>query len=216
MSFSQTAYPSTPPVTGGGSLPSAPEPQLVPYRVTPPWGEPPFYDEVEAGVLPASSIEFSHTEDLHNRINLAWGHDALQLDYYIDDQYGYPPPGAPNQQDFQSGHTQITIPNQAAEQGWGTDPAFAWPRYPHMENHARAYSWGVARRNGQLEAPKDFRPMIAGMQQARDQLFQNFQRKGIHQATVQAVGTVPNTYSVRQISQYYEPAPIGAEGVLPG
>lgn len=216
MSFSQTAYPSSP-QPGGHATSIGDEPGLVPYRGTPPWGEPPAYEQFDAGVLPASEIEMSPSEDLHARINLAFGHDALHLDWYNDPQFGWPPPGAPNVQDFQSGHTQVIVQNQAAEQGALTDPAFIWPRYPHMENHARAYNWGTARRNGGLLAPKSFRPMIAGMQQYRDLLLQPVvTRHGAHQTVVASTPSVPNTYSVRQVNPFYVPDPIGAEGVLPG
>lgn len=211
--MSQTAYPSAP-----QNAPSDGQLGRVPYRGTAPWGEPPAYDELSAGVPPdASSIELSPAEDLHRRINLAYGHDALQLDYYLDQQYGAPPPGAPNQQPFQSGHTQVTVHNQSAEQGWGADPAFAWPRYPHMENHARAYNWGTARRNGGYLAPKDFRRITAGMQQSRDLLLSPIvTHLGPHGTVVRDAATAPYTYSVQQVSQSYAPAPIGAEGVLPG
>lgn len=206
MSLSQTAYPSAPQEGQGvGRVPQRHQPQ----------DEGPLWTELEAGVLPADRIELSPAEDLHARINVAYGHDALPLNWHNDAQYGYPPPGAPNEQAFESGHTQITVLNQSAEQGWGTDPAFAWPRYPHMENHARAYSWGLARRFGEMKAPKEFRAIQQGMQQRRDLLLRDILAHRVHGAIFGDAATVPWTYTTRQVSPYYQPAPIGHEGVLP-
>jgi hypothetical protein len=42
--------------------------------------------------------------------------------------------GAPNHQQFQTGHTQNIPTNESAEQGMGVGPERRWPHYPHAEN----------------------------------------------------------------------------------
>jgi len=42
--------------------------------------------------------------------------------------------GAPNHQQFQTGHTQNLPTNESAEQGQGVGPERRWPHYPHVEN----------------------------------------------------------------------------------
>jgi hypothetical protein len=242
MSLTQYAYPSTPQAGTPGQMPQAnplsggslmgPEYEAVPYRRTPPWGEPQMDMDIlldaggdpDAGmgvdfVTPAPEISPTDEDLLWNRQNLAFGNLAFELDWYLDPQFGYPPPGAPNVQDFQSGHTSITVHNFSAEQGWGADPAFKWMRYPHMENHAKAYGWGILRRNGQLPVlPKQYGPGGSGgsatgsgpyapplhtiatwMQQQRDLLVRTPLMHRLHEVIVDDPDSVPNTMNVNPV-----------------
>jgi hypothetical protein len=64
---------------------------------------------------------------------------------------GVPNLGPVNEQPFYSGHSQITVPNPSAEQGWGLDPAVLLARFPHSEGVNPFYSVGRYRRNGSLD-----------------------------------------------------------------
>ena len=221
----QPSYPSIPqPSAAGGTLPTGPEPQPIPYRVTPPWGEQPIYTEGVPDPRPPLTELVDHAwEDraLHAWQSLAHGNGAFALDWENDDQYGYPPPGAPNDQPWDGGHFAHTPWDPSREQGWGMDPAFRWPRYPHMENHFSRYNQnGQWRREGNYPS---FKPWFGGihtdrwlhMQQARDLLAAHRRQHPPHQVVTQDVPTVPNTFNVQPTSQVYQPAAIGIEGVLP-
>jgi hypothetical protein len=205
------------------NAPMYPDLESVPYRGTAPWGEHPIYDEPEQPIIPAHTPIVSPSDEdrqLHKDINLAFGTLALQLDYHggNDDQYGYPPPGAPNVQPFQSGHTSITVHNQSAEQGWGTDPAFKWPRYPHMENKFPGYNAnGVFRRNGQWIQGALLHPRQKYMQHQRDMQLRHAIMHRMHGVIVTDAPSVTHTYNVVPIDPTgQEPFAIGVEGVLPG
>lgn len=214
--LSQTAYPSRPglPEIGGG-LPGAPEPQLIPSRHTN--DEPALFAQPERAYVPPVGAEIGHEDQMLDQwTNLAFGHLALQLDWYNDDQYGYPPPGAPNEQAFQSGHTSITVINQSAEQGYGKDPAFTWPRYPHMENHFPGYATGTLRRNGEWTAAKIFADYYGRTQQLRDLLVRDALTHRQHGVVVADAPSVSNTYNVPRIDPTLQAAEsFGEAGVPP-
>lgn len=219
-----TAYPSVPqPAGAGGTLPTGPEFQSVPYRATPPWGEQPIYTETVAPPFqPLIGVNHAlEDQQLHAWQNLAHGNGAFALDWENDHQYGYPPPGAPNDQPWDGGHYAHTPWDPSREQGWGMDPAFRWPRYPHMENHFSRYNQaGQWRREGNHPV---FKPLAGDIrtdrwlhtQQARDLRAAARRAAGPHQVITQDVPTVPNTMNVQPVSSYYTPADIGIEGVLP-
>ena len=222
--MNQTAYPSIPqPAAAGGSLPTGPEPQPIPYRQTPPWGENPIYTEAEPEAAPPAPPIDHDREDrnLHAWQSLAHGNGAFALDWENDHQYGYPPPGAPNVQPWDGGHFSVTPWDPSREQGWGMDPAFRWARYPHMENHFSRYNQaGQYRRNGSYPV---YKPLFGTIltdrwlhtQQRRDLLAALRRAPGPHEVVTQDVPTVPHTMNVQQAGAYYVPAPIGIEGVLP-
>lgn len=129
----------------------------VPYRRTPPFGEPDPYPAPEAldpgEISPADPPINTALEDdlLHEQM-----HGSHHRGYYIDRWQNPSNPGVPNlgpvnDQPFVSGHSQIGIPNPSAEQGWGLDPAILLSRFPHSENVFPGYSAGRFRRNGSLE-----------------------------------------------------------------
>ena len=216
---SSTRYPSIPqPTRHGGSLPTGPEHQPVPYRLTPPWGEQPIYDEhVDAPAPPILAVDHRlEDEQLHAWQNVAHGNGAFALDWENDHQYGYPPPGAPNDQPWDGGHFAHTPWDPSREQGWGMDPAFRWPRYPHMENHFSRYNQnGQWRREGNHPTFKASPMWWSRMQQRRDLIAAGRRSAGPHQIVTRDAPTVPHTQNVQAVSQFYAPDPIGIEGILP-
>lgn len=56
--------------------------------------------------------------------------------------------GAPNHQQFQTGHTQNVKTNYSAEQGQGVGPERKWPHYPHVENPNVYRNLNVYQRSG--------------------------------------------------------------------
>lgn len=127
--------------------------QAIPNRTTPPLGEPPLYDEAEEPVYPLDPPINTAAEDelLHAQM-----HGAPWRGYRIQGWVNPSNPGIPNlgpvnDQPYVSGHSQITVPNPSAEQGWGLDPAILLARYPHSEGVNPFYATGRHRRNGQME-----------------------------------------------------------------
>jgi hypothetical protein len=57
--------------------------------------------------------------------------------------------GPPNQQQFQSGHTQNVKQNPSAEQGIGRSPGQRWPHYPHVQQFNPFRRTQVLQRDGQ-------------------------------------------------------------------
>lgn len=226
-----TAYPSTPPPSLGTNPQDAdsllgPDYNSVPYRGSPPWGENPIYTEAEPDPTPpVTQLIDPAWEDrvLHAWQSLAHGQGAFALDWENDDQYGYPPPGAPNMQPWDGGHFAAPhVFDPSREQGWGMDPAFRWPRYPHMENKFTRYNQnGQWRRNGDYRVVKPwFGNIITDRwlhtQQRRDLLAAGRRMSPPHEVITKDIPTVPHTMNVSQLTPYYVPEPIGAEGILPG
>lgn len=179
---------------------------LVPYEQTPPWDEYGLWDAyIEAPVPPVDLREQGEAEAL---ITAPAGYSAydLGLAWDNDPQYGWPPPGAPNEQPFMSGHTQIVVHDPTDEQGWGQDPAFAWPaRYPHMEGHNPYYGMGIARRNGSWPVAKNPLYYTEVMEQVRNMSFRRYQRTGRHGVIVAgypSVTNTANTFPVQQAGPY--------------
>lgn len=56
--------------------------------------------------------------------------------------------GAPNDQQFQTGHTQNVPTNPSAEQGFGVGPERKWPHYPHAVNTNPFRSLNAWQRSG--------------------------------------------------------------------
>ena len=175
------------------------------------------------GEGPPMDLDPKAEDRLWHAQNEAYGHATHDNPaYWLDDQlHGEGvPPGAPNDQPFLSGHTSIVIHNPAEEQGWGQDPAFRWPRYPHMENGNPYYGLGVHRRNGQKpEEDKDYPWAFAFSLQERDLALR---LAILHRAAPgHNVLTSPPTVTHTENMTPAEPiAPyalesIGAEGVTP-
>lgn len=215
-----TAYPSVPQPIGvaGG------EPQMVPYRVTPPWGEQPIYTEYDQPAYPRVEGLDHDWEDraLHAWQNRAHGNGAFALDWENDPQYGYPPPGAPNVQPRDGGHTSHTVFDFSADWPWGIDPAFRAAPFPHMENHFSRYNQnGQWRREGNHPVLKPLFGTIRTdrwlhTQQARDLIVARTRAPGPHQVITNDVPTVTHTLNIQPLDQgAYSPAPIGLEGILP-
>jgi len=56
--------------------------------------------------------------------------------------------GAPNQQPFQSSHTNALATNPSSEQGYGVGPERAWAHYPHATNPNPFRRMGAFLRDG--------------------------------------------------------------------
>ena len=70
--------------------------------------------------------------------------------------------GPPNQQQYQSGHTQNLVTNPSAEQGQGVGPERLWPHYPHAEQPNPFRNLNVFQRSGQDSySPNVYRPEVA-------------------------------------------------------
>lgn len=127
--------------------------QGMPYRGTPPFGEPVLNDEFDEAVWPIDPPIDPAYEDayLHGQMHGTPWHGYFIQGWVNPSNPGIPNLGPVNEQPFYSGHSQITVPNPSAEQGWGMDPAVLLPRFPHSEGVNPFYSSGRYRRNGQLE-----------------------------------------------------------------
>lgn len=173
--------------------------EKIPNRRTPPYGEPPLNWEPEEHPYPSdppinvlSEDEFLH-EQMHG---LPWRGYVIQ-EWVNPSNPGIPNLGPVNDQPVQSGHTQITVNNSSAEQGWGMDPAILLARYPHSENVNPTYALGTHRRNGQLEYVNDGLP-VAAVSANRVQLLTRAtrQRSTTHVKLVDNPGMIPYSASM--------------------
>lgn len=198
----------------------------VPVTHTPPWDEtypidapdPALYSLI-VPVVPEDDGTYIHE---HMNLPVNWREESrvLEDEYWNDDQLDGTavPPGAPNDQPFQSGHTQITVLNQSAEQGYGQDPALRWARYPHYSNSFPGYAAGTHRRNGGYPAEKNFLQMyeIISEGQIRDMSARHTKQHRVFGAIVADAPTVPHTYNVTPIDPLpFYSEPIGSAGVTP-
>ncbi len=198
----------------------------APNTHTPPFGEP--IDESEyisealqqEEYLLAPDLEAVANVDLDSVISDAYTAEIPEWDWENDDQYfglGVPP-GVPNYgQPFETGHTQITLPNPTIEYG-----GFAWSGKPvarvaRHENNFPGYSAGVSRRHNMPPVLKFERQAWMRTQQTRDLLLAEIQRRGIHNVVI---ADVPSQSYTEQV-QMVDPAvmtpeyDIGEAGVLP-
>ena len=79
----------------------------------------------------------SGTRDVYELINGPVTNQAPPIDAQIIVNPAEAGPtgwGAPNQQQFQSSHTNALVTNESAEQGYGVGPERAWAHYPHATN----------------------------------------------------------------------------------
>lgn len=80
---------------------------------------------------PRSLSDVRDSEDrIHEAMNGETTNEAIEEAWVNLGIYGPAGYGAYNEQPFYSGHTQITVSNPAAEQGWGVGPARRWAHFP--------------------------------------------------------------------------------------
>lgn len=204
---------------------------MIPEKHTPPWDEVPGFDspppELDGsitppieGATPDGALFVHEHQDLPPHLPYQERARVLEDDYWNDDQlHGTAvPPGAPNDQPFQSGHTQITILNQSAEQGWGQDPALRWPLYPHNQGTFPTYGSGIFRRNGTWAPEKNFLQMyeVITQEQVRDMRLRASKQHRQFGAVVNNAPTVTNTWNVTPtVPLPWYSVDVGPEGVGP-
>lgn len=126
------------------------------------------------------------------------------------------PPGFTNDQPFESGHTQITLPNPSEEQGWDAWSGRApMARTAYMGNSFPGYGHDVNRNFGERRVLKYSMPLVLQTQQYRDLLLSEIKVRGQHTVVVDDVASVPYTQQVQSINplELDYGAPIGEEGV---
>lgn len=87
--------------------------------------------------LDPNDIHFSDSGDITLYMDGALGPNEPPIGPQVVVNPAESPPtgwGAPNHQQFQTGHTQNVPTNESAEQGKGVGPERKWPHYPHAEN----------------------------------------------------------------------------------
>jgi hypothetical protein len=198
----------------------------APYTGTPPWGEsidPADYipeSTLQSEYRPAPNFEVAPTaDDMLSLVSDAYGPEIPEWVWFNDPQYhglGVPP-GVPNWgQPYETGHTQINLPNPAAsyrEFEWSGKPV---ARVSRHENAFDGYMAGQQRGHG-VSPIKLYMPYVLRTQQMRDMLLKELKRRGVHNVVVSDVPSLSYTEQV----QVTDPtilapqAPIGAEGVLP-
>src|ERR1700733_7591726 len=120
------------------------------WAVGPPINDPGGQGVVEMPAGP-SAQEAAHLDVLiYDQLNDETSNEAYSEGWVNPQVYGEQGFGAFNEQDFQSGHTQIILSNPSAEQGWGVGPARRWAHYP-IEDSPNPYRNRMNHmRNGQL------------------------------------------------------------------
>lgn len=196
-----------------------------PYTNTPPYGEPTPIDEItpealiDASYLHAADPQGVTDDELLIDISDAYGHIFPAPEWANDGQYyglGVPPGVPAWDQPFETGHTQIILPNPAAEVGW--DEWSGKPRLARVARHendfpapggGKGYNAGTSRGHMvnvaylQANARKSAQYFT---QQHRDLLLSELKKRGVHNVVVQDVPAV--TYS-DQIP-WVDPATSGA------
>lgn len=167
--------------------------EAVPYTGTPPYGEPPLWEATEPAPWPVDPPFDSTWEDdyLHEQI-----HGAPNRGYDIEVWVNPSNPGVPNlgpanAPSGQTGHTQNILPDPAAEQGWGLDPAIVNARYPNVQGANPYYASGTYRRNGQLDFNSDGLPLNGGALDIELQNQLRYQRSTTHGRLADVPQSVP-------------------------
>lgn len=132
--------------------------QQVPWTGTPPYGEPPLYNENfdlnDDQVTPNPTTPPFNTAQERDAQH-EWIHGTPWHGYDIQEWVNPQNPGIPNLgpvniQPFESSHTNAMPHNASAEQGWGLDPAILYPRRPNVQNTNPYWSMTQFRRMGGL------------------------------------------------------------------
>lgn len=173
--------------------------QAIPYTGTSPFGEPAMHPDgyelpypVDPPIDVAGEDELLH-EQMHG---VPWHGYEIQV-WVNPSNPGIPNLGPVNEQDFQSGHSQIVVHNPSAEQGWGLDPAILLPRFPHSENVNPFYARGTMRRNGQFIFTNAGLPFGMMTQQNVQALSaQTRQRSTVHSKLADVPAMVPYSATV--------------------
>ena len=201
-----------------------------PDTQTPPWGEPVDPSEftsdtvLEESYMPTPDMQAAADYDPFDTLSEAPSSDIPEWTWENDPQYhglGVPP-GVPNyNQPVESGHTQITVPNPSAENGWDEwsgRPKIA--RVARQENMFRGYNAGTSRghmidvANLQNRNSATYENNL--LWQRRNGLMIELQRRGLHNAVVSDVPAPTFTEEVVPIDPTsYMQGEIGPEGVLP-
>lgn len=196
--------------------------QAFSYTGTPPYGELPLHDETvsdaDQGIAPIPRVTDAQMETfLHEQIHGTPWH-GYDIQHVVNgDNPGIPNLGPVNEQDFQSGHTQITVENSSAEQGWGMDPAILYARFPRSDGANPDYASGIHRRNGTLDWDAPGIP-FSQFTQGQSQLQWQLQRRsGQHTRVIDPATGVP---FVEVVPVYGQAGPIPElpnveTGVLP-
>lgn len=193
----------------------------------PPYGEPTDLDEyisetvLEESYRPLADVEAAADADLLGQVS-----DAFPADYPApfaenDPQYfglGVPPGIENLDQPIEFGRTQAVPEIPSEVHGWD-----AWSGRPQLarvarhENYFRDYNDQIHRRMGEYPVEKLEMPLVYQTQQYRDMMLVELKRRGVHEAVVSDVSSVPFTAEVLQIDPLAlaVEAPIGPEGVLP-
>jgi hypothetical protein len=190
--------------------------QAIPNRRTPPYGEPDLYAETVELPYPVDPPINTGYEDelLHEQMHGVPWHGYRIQEWQNPSNPGVPNLGPVNDQPFVSGHSQITVPNPAAEQGWGMDPAVLLPRFPHSENVFPGYSAGRYRRNGQLEFSASGLPFGALTQQHVQALTaRTRQRSSVHVRLADNPQPVPYSSTITPVGG--QAGPMALYAVLP-
>jgi hypothetical protein len=201
-----------------------------PNTGTPPFGEPTppedytsEADQANEYLVAADIDQPLDDDDILSVISDAYPADIPEWDWYNDQQYyelGVPP-GVPNYgQPFESGHTQITLPNPSdgyREFEWSGHPV---ARVARHENNFPGYNAGQSR--GHM---LDVRALGAikyaaqyNTQQTRDLLLSEIQQRGLHNVVIADVPSPTYNEQVAVVDPTVlanEPYELGEEGVLP-
>lgn len=170
----------------------------APYTNTPPYGEPTPVQElmpesvIDGAYKPAADLQGYTDDELLPIISDAYPSDFPAPEWENDPQYfglGVPPGVPAWDQPIESGHTQIIVPNPAAEVGWDEwsgKPKLA--RVARHENDFKGYGKGASRGHMiDVRALQGKDSAVYFTQQQRDLMLSELQKRGIHNVVVQDV-----------------------------
>jgi hypothetical protein len=189
----------------------------APYTMTPPYGEPIPAEEIANGpqleqTEPAPAPQGYTDDELVPIISDADPSTFPAPEWENDPQYyglGVPP-GVPNwNQPVETGHSQIVLPNPAAENGWDEwsgKPKIA--RVARHENDFTGYNKGTSRGHmlDTVALGQQKRAKWMFTSQTRDLMLAEIQKRGLHNVVVQ---DVPQMSYTDQVS-WVDPSTSGA------
>lgn len=208
----------------------------APYTNTPPYGEPTPLNEI----TPQAEVDAQYNapaepqgitdDELLTDISDAYGQDFPAPEWANDPQYyglGVPPGVPAWDQPYETGHSQIVLPNPASERGWD-----AWSGKPELARTARhendfpapgggkGYNAGTSRGHmvnvAYLQANAR-RSADYFTQQHRDLLLSELKKRGVHNVVIQDVPAVTYSDQIPWVDPGNSGAnaqPIGEAGVL--
>ncbi len=201
-SYTQLPEPVYQYIDGDGNV------QKLPDTITPPAGESPLWAESgRAGSPYGQHQEPPFDPQSEHELTEAYVYTSekglRRVDEWVNPyQPGIPGLGPIRAQAPQGGHTASVVPNPAAEQGWGMDPAVLNSRWPVMELPNPFHSQYIQKRSGSypvVSNPPALASHLGQHGQAAQLQWVALRRRGRHGVLADVPAAVPYSANVAAV-----------------